>query len=336
MKIRVLKSYLNDYFVNEKSYLIDSRLSFKEKGLLTYLLSLNEEQDISVNEIVSISCDGRKSVYKIIRNLITLGYISKNNISKGKVVYCVNLDGSITNLNKNVSLYPKGPNRKNNEQSIIDRFTQKGQTEQIKNRSLEDFSPESLEIDEKAKKTLDKASPEYNIGLCSFYKDISNPVKQSLQTNKDINKTKKVDTAITESIGDYIQKDLSIIENPSLISPSYLDIFLSSEKLNFFKQFWDIYPLKRSRGQSMRIFNSLNVDQILLDKMLLSIEAQKSYREKSRSSGSFCPAWKHPARWLQDECWYDVWDDDKESINNGTSFNNPGAMLWESCKDSIE
>lgn len=65
----------NPYVTLDKTGLNDSRLSWKAKGLLCYLLSLPDNWKIYVNELKNHSSDGRDSTATALRELIQYGYI---------------------------------------------------------------------------------------------------------------------------------------------------------------------------------------------------------------------------------------------------------------------
>ena len=51
-------------------HLRDKELSFKAKGLLSYMLSLPEDWDYSLNGLVAVSKESKKAIRNIINELI--------------------------------------------------------------------------------------------------------------------------------------------------------------------------------------------------------------------------------------------------------------------------
>ena len=51
-----------DYTIMSKYHLRDKNLSYKAKGLLSFMLSLPEDWDYSLNGLVSLSKEGIKAV----------------------------------------------------------------------------------------------------------------------------------------------------------------------------------------------------------------------------------------------------------------------------------
>lgn len=74
--IRVEKHTKNFVILN-KVFLEDKRLSFKSKGILTYLLSKPDDWTVQVNELISASTDGESSVRSALKELEACGYYRK-------------------------------------------------------------------------------------------------------------------------------------------------------------------------------------------------------------------------------------------------------------------
>ena len=61
----------------DKSFLEDSRLSYKAKGILAYLLSKPDNWKVIVGNLVNYSADGKASVYAGLKELKECGYYEK-------------------------------------------------------------------------------------------------------------------------------------------------------------------------------------------------------------------------------------------------------------------
>jgi len=90
------------------------------------------------------------------------------------------------------------------------------------------------------------------------------------------------------------------------------------ESLEQFERFWGMYPRKVSKGAARKTWLKLVKGYSLEDcrdftEMLWrSLDAQKREAEKRRKDGDFTPDWKHPATWLNSECWLDDVHDQKD------------------------
>ena len=71
-----------NYTVMANYHLRDKELSFKVKGLLSYMLSLPEDWDYSLNGLASVSKEGIKAIKNILAELKERGYLKINKIRK--------------------------------------------------------------------------------------------------------------------------------------------------------------------------------------------------------------------------------------------------------------
>lgn len=78
MSILKIKKKTNPYVMLDKGLLEDKNLSWKAKGLLSYLLSRPEDWKVKVKHLVNQSTDGRDAVYSILKELRNAGYIQLN------------------------------------------------------------------------------------------------------------------------------------------------------------------------------------------------------------------------------------------------------------------
>lgn len=74
--IRVEKSTKNFVIIN-KNFLNDNRLSFKAKGIMTYLLSKPDDWKVMVHELIEASSDGKTAVRSALKELEQCGYYKK-------------------------------------------------------------------------------------------------------------------------------------------------------------------------------------------------------------------------------------------------------------------
>lgn len=74
---RIEKDKDNPYVMLNKSFLNDENLSWKAKGLLSYILSLPDDWQIYETELTTHSRDKRDSTRSAVKELISNGYIVK-------------------------------------------------------------------------------------------------------------------------------------------------------------------------------------------------------------------------------------------------------------------
>lgn len=76
----------------------------------------------------------------------------------------------------------------------------------------------------------------------------------------------------------------------------------------YFEIFYDAYPLKKSKAQAEKAFRKLNLDELLMQKIMKALQAQAQEREIKKQAGEFVPELKHPATWLNAKAWEDEVD----------------------------
>ena len=96
--IRVQKNSENPFVLINKSFLIDDRLSWKAKGILTYLLSKPDNWQVRVTDLANQSLDGESAIYSGLKELKEFGYLDR------KPVY---IDGKINYWESTVYEVPK-------------------------------------------------------------------------------------------------------------------------------------------------------------------------------------------------------------------------------------
>ena len=74
---RKAKNKDNPYVMISKAAIQDERLSWKDTGLLTYLLSLPDDWTIYIHEIINHKKDGVTATRTAIRHLQQFGYLEK-------------------------------------------------------------------------------------------------------------------------------------------------------------------------------------------------------------------------------------------------------------------
>ncbi|MDD5189418.1 MAG: hypothetical protein PHE50_00065 [Dehalococcoidales bacterium] len=87
---------------------------------------------------------------------------------------------------------------------------------------------------------------------------------------------------------------------------------------NYFERFWSCYPNKKGKGQARRAFEkafkdvSLEDQEPLIMKIVLSVDAQVRHRKQLHRNNQFCPDWKAPSTWINGQCWLDEFQEIEE------------------------
>lgn len=79
----------NNYTVMSNYHLRDKKLSLKAKGLLSFMLSLPDDWDYSLNGLVSVSKESKKAIRSILNELKENGYLvmEQTRAKKGQYKY---------------------------------------------------------------------------------------------------------------------------------------------------------------------------------------------------------------------------------------------------------
>jgi hypothetical protein len=80
------------------------------------------------------------------------------------------------------------------------------------------------------------------------------------------------------------------------IKTKYSDLFL---------EFWTSYPTKVGKKKASVAWKKIIDPESNLHTILTAIKNQTKEREQKLARGVFIPEWKHPATWLNGECWED-------------------------------
>ena len=76
--IRIYKQ--KNFSIISNHHLNDAKLSFKSKGILTYLLSKPDDWVVRTRQLARTSRDGRDAIYSGIKELVNAGYIIKQQV----------------------------------------------------------------------------------------------------------------------------------------------------------------------------------------------------------------------------------------------------------------
>jgi len=79
---------------------------------------------------------------------------------------------------------------------------------------------------------------------------------------------------------------------------------ISKSDANAFSLFWQKYPRRIAKAAAARVFHRA-MQKTSLASILEALEAQINERIECGRLGVWLPDWKHPATWLNQECWAD-------------------------------
>ncbi len=83
-KINVINDKTKGYTIMSNYHLRDSRLSLKAKGLMSYMLSLPDDWDLSVSGLSAKCLEGRDCITKALKELENFGYLVRIRVRNSK------------------------------------------------------------------------------------------------------------------------------------------------------------------------------------------------------------------------------------------------------------
>lgn len=140
-------------------------------------------------------------------------------------------------------------------------------------------------------------------------KVVSNPSQQAVRATNFQCIEKQVlfnDEPQKQAIENIAKADTPLKES------NYIYLLLSQ-----FEKFWTYYPEKKSKHVAWEVFQQINPDQALVNKIQQALEQQVKNRNAKQLHGTWVPPWKYPANWLAKQCWNDDITMDNVQPENG-------------------
>ena len=172
--------------------------------------------------------------------------------------------------------------------------------------------------------------------------DISNQNKPATKPQGDpTSKTPSENSVYTRDNEVFETEPTTVKTTQPAIPPNnnyYYFIFLYKK----FEEFWERYPLKRSKQKAWKEFQALQPTETLVNCMLSALDQQVEAYTHQIAHGQWVPDWKFPANWLAQHCWEDeiIIDTTKEAIHANHQKGNTAKRsidpFWDSCKDGAE
>jgi hypothetical protein len=188
--IRIQKKQ-NNFVMLDKGFIEDERLSWKAKGILTYLLSKPDGWKVIVGDIVKHSPDGKGAIYSGLRELKKWGYYKKEPVrdEKGMIIRWESIVYECPNEeNKNNTPQDK-KSTKNNEKSPI--ITPLTNFQYMENQDIDNSFMENRE-----RNNINISNNQFHQNDISIYPDDPNneappnpPITDKIDTANNIIKT---------------------------------------------------------------------------------------------------------------------------------------------------
>lgn len=171
--------------------------------------------------------------------------------------------------------------------------------------------------------------------------DISNQNKPAIkQHGKPTSNTPAENSVNTRDSEDFESEPTTAKTTQPAIPPNTNNYFIFLYKK--FEQFWDRYPLKRSKEKAWKEFQSLQPTEGLMNSILIALDKQVEAHSHQLALGQWTPEWKFPTNWLAQHCWEDEINISatKENIHasHQKRYTTERSVdpFWDSCKDGAE
>jgi hypothetical protein len=84
--------------------------------------------------------------------------------------------------------------------------------------------------------------------------------------------------------------------------------------MNGFHRFWSKFPRKVGKKKSKDLWIKLNPTDIQMEMIIESLDRQIKHKQKMKQSNTFTPEFQDPERWIKNERWEDVIEEDKSKV----------------------
>lgn len=177
-----------NYTIMGNYHLRDKELSLKAKGLLSYMLSLPDDWDYSLNGLASVNKEGVKAIKNIINELKIQGYLKINRLRKENGQY--------------------------QYEYVIREISEGIEPEYQKGYAVKGESVKDIQINTNKQNTKEQIDKEDKSKKSSFFNDLNSLTKALIKygyTNEDDIELLNYNKLFIKLLEDYSYKDLIII-----------------------------------------------------------------------------------------------------------------------------
>ncbi len=98
-----------------------------------------------------------------------------------------------------------------------------------------------------------------------------------------------------------------------------------------FLKFYSAYPLKKSKAKAFEAWEKHRPD---IGVCLAAIQSQEIEKSFLKAEGQFCPEWKYPATWINQQCWEDETEKKPKKIKEYISM--PNECKAGPCMNKVD
>jgi len=280
---------VSDYAVIAKHHLKNRTLSYKAKGLLTFMLSVPDAWDFSLGGLATLASDGIDGVRSGIRELERQGYLTRRRIRDAV--------GRLGDIEYTIHEYPQPVN--GGEPTHPSR-------EPPPNSDSPTLENPMLENPILASPTLE--NPTQVLPTQENPRERSN--EKALLSNKELNNKKHKPPCVPLEYPGQLTLDdtanpaqqaecLTVKTARGTGTPVNHTMTLVEQA---FEQFWHLYPRKAGKKTARKAWASIKPDESLITKIMEALNAATRYWHHHGVAMKHIP---HPSTWLNEERWED-------------------------------
>lgn len=293
MSVIRIKKREHSYLILDVTALKDSRLSFRAKGLHTYLMSKPDHWRVHIKQLASESPrEGREAIMTALRELEAAGYIRRHRRRDAK--------GRLLGWETTVYETPSMAEADDVSMALTE------PPKSVEPTSVEPTSAEPTSVEPH---------------LVSIESSKNGKVVR-IEEKQDFHSEQKRESTDTPTLcalrargadGPLLKhqrRDSQTLPLGSASAPNttphhslnHQDARRSSSRDSLFDQFWRAYPRKVGKGAARKIWARLKPDAALTARMLAAIAQQQDSPQWQKDGGQYIP---YPATWLNQERWDD-------------------------------
>jgi hypothetical protein len=325
---------VSDYAVIAKHHLKNRALSYKAKGLLTFMLCVPDDWDFSMAGLATLAGDGIDGVRSGIRELEKHGYLTRRRIrgtdgKLGDIEYTVH-EVPQTPQNNEPPKTPTEPSFKSNiptlEKPILD-FPM-----QLSNKELNINESNNKKLNNKKTKPpclpVVSANP---VGAAQLSLEDSAYLHQQVEclTVKTAQRTGKPSVVLPLAKPAQVSQDFfpaPVNHTKTLAPPGIFPVPVEQQ----FELFWQLYPRKAGKKAAKKAWGDIKPSESLFSTIMAAIKIADQYWKQQGISLNHIP---HPSTWLNEERWEDEFTAEQLTncnINTHTNRIRGGqsAIIW--------
>ena len=240
-----IKKHHGNYVILDKTFIKDSRLSWKAKGVLGYLLSCPDGWDVNVNDLMHQSTDGKCAIYSALKELTEYGYYKKMAIRDEKS-RIIRWESTVSELPMD-EFHEDEHIENSNSNMTSDNEDMKNENQATKNNKHTVVGKKKVA---KSKKVVmgDKNTIYNNNTTVDNKKELHNNEETDNSVDFPYSENQKVGKTEAENRED--NKEQNIAKNDGSNIKKYCassDSRSTFEK--FFEKIWQLYPRKRGKAK---------------------------------------------------------------------------------------